>query len=66
MFIKHGIINVIIIWYKIIITSTTNAIRASSLRPTKNLKQLKNLFNMLSPNIKYSNIFILCLTFVCI
>lgn len=28
--------------------------RATNFKPTKNLKQLKNLLNIRSPNIKYS------------
>ena len=28
--------------------------RVINLRPTKNLKQLKKLFNMISPSIKYA------------
>ena len=48
---------------------TTNASAASkhiSLKPTNNLKQLKKLFNILPPSIKYAKMLILCLTFVLI
>ena len=62
--IKQGNINVIIKWYKIIITKTIHRSRVINFKPTKNLKQLKKLFNILPPIIKYEKYSILCLTFV--
>ncbi len=48
---------------------TTRASRANkhiNLKPTNSLKQLKKLFNILSPNIIYDKYLYLCLTFVTI
>ena len=52
-FIKQGNINVIINWYKIIIVRDKTINRHISFNPTNNLKQLKKLFNILSPTIIY-------------
>ena len=49
-----------------IITRAIEDNRHSNLNPTKSLKQLKKLFNILSPSIIYEKYFILCLTFALI
>ena len=46
------------------ITKTIHKSRVINFKPTKNLKQLKKLFNILPPIIKYEKYIILCLTFV--
>ena len=38
------------------ITKTKHPSKANSLSPAKNLKQLKKLFNILPPSIKYAKI----------
>ena len=45
------------------ITSTIVKSRVTNLKPTKNLKQLKKLFNIVSPSIKYAKIFHFVLDF---
>jgi len=47
-----------------IITKTIHKSSVINFKPTKNLKQLKKLFNILPPSIKYEKKLILCLTFV--
>ncbi len=46
------------------ITKTIHKRRVISFKPTKNLKQLKKLFNILPPIINYEKDVNLCLTFV--
>ena len=53
---KHGIISVIMKWYVITIIKTIDKIKVTNLIPIKNLKQLKKLFSILSPSIKYAKI----------
>ena len=52
--IKQGNINVIIKWYRITITKTIVKSKVINFKPTKNRKQLKKLFNILPPSIKYA------------
>ncbi len=47
-----------------IITKAIQISKVINFKPTKNLKQLKKLFNILPPIIKYEKNTILCLTFV--
>ena len=49
---KHGMIKEIIKWYRITMAITIQRISVINFKPTKNLKQLKKLLNILSTYYK--------------
>lgn len=61
---KQGNIRVIINWYVITITKIIHKIKQINLKPTKQRKILKKLFNIISPSINYAKYYTWCLTFV--